>query len=638
MEVIAGADTFLSAYNPGTNYGNDATFRVRSRDVMHALLRFDLSSIPPGATIQQADLVLFQESRSNKNSLTLEVYEMRRAWDESQANWNQAAAGVAWGQPGASDPTTDRASTPVATLPLNQSQGTVIINLQTIVQQWINQPATNYGIQLRGTSSGQVAYFFAARENATAANWPRLRIRYTLAEPTPTPTPTATPTATSTPTPTPTPTVTPTPTNTPTPTPTPTPGTPTATPTSTPTPTITPTPTTTPTATPSPTPTPTPAVILYGPAPPPQPTPGPPAHNNNAPYSSTTDACAGCHRFHTGQGQRIRRIWPEESLCLTCHDGTGANTNIYTQFQQAYHHPIENTAAVHQADESSPSRFIGTYRHVECEDCHNPHDLAAGTHAKGSNYASGVLQETWGIAVSNGPGGTTPSYSIANPITYEYELCFKCHSSWSSTGTGTDTSVEFNPNNYAHHAVEAPGNNQPGSANPNFALTFVSPWGPQSTVQCGDCHGGDGPNGPHGSSRRWILRGNETGVGSPEVFCYNCHRRDVYGDVDLLKPPYRTYSRFSHPLKAEHTQLSGRRWDNPWGIWCMNCHGGDGLGGIHGSNRGVGSNGATELGKRFMNGAFVEGWTAATTSQRGTCWATCHPGPKRYKANYDYPP
>jgi len=273
----------------------------------------------------------------------------------------------------------------------------------------------------------------------------------------------------------------------------------------------------------------------------------------------------------------------------------------------------------------------------------------------GSNYASGVLQGVWGISVNNGPAGTTPVYTVANPVVHEYELCFKCHSAWAyganppqtpSGGPGgepamqTDPSVEFNPNNLAHHAVEAPGHNQPRNINPYFALTFVPPWGPESTVQCSDCHAGepDEPRGPHGSRRRWLLRGNETGEGSAEVFCYNCHRRDVYGDADLINPRHRQYSRFSHPRVPLHTHTSGRWGINPWGIWCMNCHGGDSLGALHGTNRGVGQYGVTPLGKRFMNGVFVQGWTAPAGGQDGFCWAVCHPGAKRYQANYDYPP
>ena len=345
--------------------------------------------------------------------------------------------------------------------------------------------------------------------------------------------------------------------------------------------------------------------------------------------------------MHTATGLDLRRTWPEEALCLTCHNGTGASTDISLPFQRSYHHPIEGSAGAHNRDEASPDRFSGAYRHVECEDCHDPHYAASGLHPVGSNYSGGVLQGMWGIGVSNGAGGTTPGYTRVDSITYEYELCFKCHSSWSSVGSGTDTSMEFNPNNYAHHAVEAPGRNQPGAANPVFALTFVSPWGPQSTVNCSDCHGSDNPSdpkGPHGSDRPWMLRKNETGVGSPEVFCYNCHQRDVYGDVGYKNPPNQDYSRFPHPLEDDHTLVSKRgKWDNPWGIWCMNCHGGDVPGGIHGTNRGVGEFGTTPLGKRFMNGAFIRGWTAATGEQKGTCWPVCH-GKEEYRANYDYPP
>ncbi len=471
--------------------------------------------------------------------------------------------------------------------------------------------------------------------------------------PTPTVSPTFTPLLTSSPTNTPSPTVSPTPTTTPitiatvTPTwtTTPTPSatstftsTPSPSPTFTMTPTMTYTPTPTVTETPTPTPTPTatlpfePTIGPYAP-----PSGGWPAHNNHQPYSSTTDACSGCHRTHRGSGAKLRRIWPEEQLCFACHDGTGASTDIYSQFQLPYRHPLDNQRGIHQYEERTADQFTGAHRHVECEDCHNPHTAATSGHQQGSNYISGILQGVWGIALMNGAGGTTPQYSIADPATYEYEICMKCHSSWSSPGSGTDVSVEFNPNNYSHHAVQAPGRNQPGDLNPAFQLTFVPPWGPQSTLYCSDCHGGPGPAGPHGSDRRWILRSNETGQGSAEVFCYNCHRREVYGDVDLLRPPDARYSRVSHPINKNHVKLSGKWGKNPWGIWCMNCHGGDVTGGIHGSYRGVGSYGTTELGKRLLNGAFIQGWTAPQGNQKGTCWPKCH-GPKDFRANYDYPP
>jgi predicted CXXCH cytochrome family protein len=46
-------------------------------------------------------------------------------------------------------------------------------------------------------------------------------------------------------------------------------------------------------------------------------------------FTATTDACASCHRVHTAQvgSNSLLKVNPEE-LCLSCHDGTGAGTNV----------------------------------------------------------------------------------------------------------------------------------------------------------------------------------------------------------------------------------------------------------------------------------------------------------------------
>jgi hypothetical protein len=165
-----------------------------------------------------------------------------------------------------------------------------------------------------------------------------------------------------------------------------------------------------------------------------------------------------------------------------------------------------------------------------------------------------------------------------------------------------------------------------------------------STITCSDCHGADDsndPKGPHGSNNKWILKSNETTwlASTPTNFCYNCHRRDVYGDecnpdteeFEILYP-FKNYSRVTHP--PDIPQVNGCRspfYDsrgldtannsNKWGILCLSCHGGgtkiqnsfNVADGVHGSNTGLGSGGGTtELGKRMMNGACVTGHTAAT--------------------------
>ncbi len=46
-------------------------------------------------------------------------------------------------------------------------------------------------------------------------------------------------------------------------------------------------------------------------------------------YTATTDACAGCHRAHTGGAARLL-VSPVPGLCYTCHGSTatGADTNV----------------------------------------------------------------------------------------------------------------------------------------------------------------------------------------------------------------------------------------------------------------------------------------------------------------------
>jgi predicted CXXCH cytochrome family protein len=425
-----------------------------------------------------------------------------------------------------------------------------------------------------------------------------------------------------------------------------------------------------------------------------QPSPSDP-HNT---YLTTSDKCASCHRSHAGSGVSLRKSPTEEDVCYTCHDGTGASTDISSQFGKPYKHPVAATTWVHQSGENTPSAFSGANRHVECEDCHgSPHSRWPGLHDPGNNAISLVIAAVSGIRVSNSTAWTAPSYTFTDSIAYEYELCFKCHSSWAYGGSPpntpsgtpnssdgydvaaqTDMSVEFNTLNRSHHAVEGTGRNQPPvDANPNWPANglglsnnFVSPWTTTSTLQCNDCHARDTstePQGTHGSGQRWLLRKNETGVGSVNVLCYNCHRREVYGDIDhdaTLNPnpdgalygddlsgnDYHLWSRFPHrwylDANAGHRDPAKQ---SRWNIWCMTCHGGDTLGGIHGTDRSDVGTGTTEIGRRFLNGATIAGWTAGTTTTNSGELRTksstdnvdrCakHSVGKSWTANYNYAP
>ena len=54
-------------------------------------------------------------------------------------------------------------------------------------------------------------------------------------------------------------------------------------------------------------------------------------------FTSTTDACAGCHRAHSAKSgaNTLLVMSSVDALCLSCHGG--ASTNAYTNVENGYY-------------------------------------------------------------------------------------------------------------------------------------------------------------------------------------------------------------------------------------------------------------------------------------------------------------
>jgi hypothetical protein len=174
-------DTHLSSWEPTTAYGRNLTMIVRQGGVRVGLLRFDLAGLPAAATITSARLGLYPVSRSNTGGQTVEVYQMLRPWSEAQANWNVAATGLPWGQPGGNRIGVDRVASPSAArdvAAINVWQEWDVTNL---VRTWKANPATNHGVALHGSGATAVEYSFASSEYWWSYDLaPRLVVQYTM--------------------------------------------------------------------------------------------------------------------------------------------------------------------------------------------------------------------------------------------------------------------------------------------------------------------------------------------------------------------------------------------------------------------------------------------------------------------------
>lgn len=218
--------------------------------------------------------------------------------------------------------------------------------------------------------------------------------------------------------------------------------------------------------------------------------------------STTTGQCATCHSPHRAKGASLTTADEQAQLCYTCHGsaGMGGPADVASQIALAkpndpesrtwYSHDM--TDGAHDSD--ARDEFGGRLnRHSRCTDCHNPHDLRR----VGALTASGV-------AVENGPAGTSPTYTRLDgqtqPITAEYQLCFKCHSGWTEqlpdvpgkpSLDRTDLGMALNPNNASYHPVEAPGKNQSQAMADSLAGTSTYKlWNlkPTDTISCTMCH------------------------------------------------------------------------------------------------------------------------------------------------------
>jgi len=356
---------------------------------------------------------------------------------------------------------------------------------------------------------------------------------------------------------------------------------------------------------------------------------GPPAR-----IAGDAGKCVNCHTPHgyaDASGLIPSLMFSrEEKLCIVCHDGSPATKNIKVDFTKVYRHPAGTIIGKHSVAENGSSVNYGfsptNNRHSDCEDCHNSHVAKADSGLLVPPAASNRLLGMGRISVTNGPAGTVPSYAYRGPADLnpprEYEICFKCHSSWTtlppstpSGGQPKDKALQFNTNNPSFHPIEAAGKNPNINAN-----AFVNNWNATKLMYCTDCHTNDTTSvrGPHGSVYNYILKMDYRAVSGQRTMasaelCFDCHRYDTYAN-NSASSAVQGYSRFNPPTfaKGHGYHVGDRRYP------CFSCHE---------------THGSTTLAALMVVGRSP-GLSAYTqTANGGTCTPTCH-GQKSYTINY----
>lgn len=160
------ADSFVTQDASSSNYGTLATMDVQSRKTSknrRSFVRFDVSSIAAGSTVNSATLTLCASSVTNNR--TYNVHRVTASWVETSITWSN--------QPSVAASATSSATTP-------PSPSCMTWSVTSDVQAWVDGTANN-GLRISDNtedSGGTSLTTYATRENDTAGNRPNLSVTY----------------------------------------------------------------------------------------------------------------------------------------------------------------------------------------------------------------------------------------------------------------------------------------------------------------------------------------------------------------------------------------------------------------------------------------------------------------------------
>jgi predicted CXXCH cytochrome family protein len=165
-------------------------------------------------------------------------------------------------------------------------------------------------------------------------------------------------------------------------------------------------------------------------------------------YAADTDKCAACHRAHTAIGADLLVAEDQYALCTSCHDGTGATTNVFDGVLEGTGKrlngggfenvlmlgypgevggPIsEPVTSTHSVEGLNGSDGLGTAwgslgpggegpgvsGTLECASCHNPHGSTNYRILKDVDNGHGAPPGWW----SGGEDGSTSAATCSDTI------------------------------------------------------------------------------------------------------------------------------------------------------------------------------------------------------------------------------
>ncbi len=166
--VTADASSYVDA-GDDTPHGDQDYLKVAyypgTASTKESYIKFDLSNVPPDTTINSAVLTLTIYTKNiSGESVSITCHKVTGSWSESTIKWSIK-------------PSYD--STPLDDTTVSSASTSVSFNIKTTVQDWVNNPSTNYGIVIVNKPDGGQSEITFWRRIGDEAKRPKLTVSLT---------------------------------------------------------------------------------------------------------------------------------------------------------------------------------------------------------------------------------------------------------------------------------------------------------------------------------------------------------------------------------------------------------------------------------------------------------------------------
>lgn len=178
-------DTNIRSHFPNNAGGTETTLGVglyqdaSQTNNIRSLLKFDVSSLPKGTKVLDANLIMWLSSVWNDTRVSVDLHQATNNWTEAGATWLKRDGISSWNKSGG-----DFSITPLSSVEVN---GLTNFSTEykwsfpgTDVQRWIHDPSTNKGLLLKANNETVKSWKkFVSSDDASLSNQtPILAITY----------------------------------------------------------------------------------------------------------------------------------------------------------------------------------------------------------------------------------------------------------------------------------------------------------------------------------------------------------------------------------------------------------------------------------------------------------------------------